>query len=298
MKKTKKKFLTDAALLAAAGMISAFTMHIFVYPNSFAPTGIDGICAMLQYVTKISAGWLFMLINIPMLAVAFFVLSKEYAVKALIFTLLQSGIVLILEALDFYRYHAQQMILPPVFAGIALGFRLALMLKINSATGGIDVIASIFSKKKPELKFEFVLFLISIAILTASFFVYGNLESVLFGIVFAWINSKIIDVTGSIGKEAVEVKIITDNEEAFREDILKRFKHGATVLNAKGLYSESDKIVLICIIQKRQCEAFKRYLSGKPGVFAVFSKADDVVGYFVRGKDEAPVPGGQYGADA
>lgn len=290
----KKTILEDAALLLAAGVISAFTFHIFVYPNSFAPTGIDGVCAMLQHATGISTGWLFMAINIPMLAAAFFVLSKEYAVKALIFTLLQSGVILILEYVNFYRYHAEQMILPPVFAGIALGFRLALMLRINSATGGIDVVASVFSKKKPEVKFEAVLFLISFAILTGSFFVYGNLESVLFGIIFAWVNSKTIDIIRSGGKEAVEVKIITDDERAFKEDILKRFKHGATVINAKGLYSGEDKVVLICVIQKRKYEAFRKFLTGKPEVFAVFSKVESVTGYFVRGRGEAPVPGGQY----
>lgn len=294
MTEQSQRLLRDGLYILAAGILSGFTMYIFVYPNEFAPTGIDGICTLIQYATGFSAGWLFIALNLPLLLVAFFVLNKGYAIKAAIFTLIQSGLVLLLENLSFYRYVATQPFLPPVFAGLLLGFRLALMLKAGSVTGGVDVIASIVNKYRPDFKFEYVLFLISTAILGGSFFLYGNLESVLFGIIFAYVSMKVVEAVRNRSREAVEVQIVTDNAERFKQDILTKFKHGATVINASGLYSGEEKQVLICVVQRRQFELFYRYLSRRPNVFATFIRVESTAGYFVRGKNQAPVPGGQH----
>ena len=61
--KTMRKVLTYF-VIAAVAFLSAVNYEIFIFPNEFAPSGINGICTMIQYVTGISVGYLSLLINI------------------------------------------------------------------------------------------------------------------------------------------------------------------------------------------------------------------------------------------
>ena len=65
----------------------ALIYEIFVFPNSFAPAGINGIVTMIQYLFRFKVGYLSLIINLPMLAVAWFVLDRSYALRTLTFTL-------------------------------------------------------------------------------------------------------------------------------------------------------------------------------------------------------------------
>ena len=57
-------------LTIVGAALSAFGLHIFVYPAGFAPLGIDGIATMLQEVTGMNAGYYSLMFNIPLLLVA------------------------------------------------------------------------------------------------------------------------------------------------------------------------------------------------------------------------------------
>ena len=88
-KNYKKEIITLLITLLSAAL-SAFGLYVFVYPASFAPSGIDGIATMLQEKTSISAGLYSLIINIPLLIAAWFVLKKRYVIYTVIFTIVSS----------------------------------------------------------------------------------------------------------------------------------------------------------------------------------------------------------------
>ena len=48
MKKSKsKKFLTYL-VIGAVAVMAALNYQLFVFPNKFAPSGLNGICTMIQ----------------------------------------------------------------------------------------------------------------------------------------------------------------------------------------------------------------------------------------------------------
>ena len=53
--KTMRKVLTYF-VIAAVAFLSAVNYEIFIFPNEFAPSGINGICTMIQHITGISVG--------------------------------------------------------------------------------------------------------------------------------------------------------------------------------------------------------------------------------------------------
>lgn len=50
--------------------------QIFVFPNDFAPSGVNGILTIIRHVFGVNFGMLYMFINIPLLTAAFFVLRS------------------------------------------------------------------------------------------------------------------------------------------------------------------------------------------------------------------------------
>ena len=60
---TLKKFWTYL-VIAFVAMVAAVNYELFIFPNQFAPAGLNGICTMVQYITGISVGYLLSLIHI------------------------------------------------------------------------------------------------------------------------------------------------------------------------------------------------------------------------------------------
>ena len=61
--KTAKKVLTYLVIVGIA-VICALSYEVFIFPNKFAPAGLNGICTMIQYVLGISVGYLSLLTSI------------------------------------------------------------------------------------------------------------------------------------------------------------------------------------------------------------------------------------------
>ncbi|MBR4150000.1 MAG: YitT family protein, partial [Firmicutes bacterium] len=55
---------------AVLALVMAVNYNLFIFPNAFAPAGINGIATMIQYLFHISIGYLSLLINVPLLIMA------------------------------------------------------------------------------------------------------------------------------------------------------------------------------------------------------------------------------------
>ena len=78
------KKLLGYFLIIILSIFMAANYIIFIFPNSFAPAGIDGICTMIQDIFDINMGYLSLLINIPLLICAYSFLNRQFAFKTLL----------------------------------------------------------------------------------------------------------------------------------------------------------------------------------------------------------------------
>ena len=63
-----KKVISYLMVICIA-FVMALNYQLFVFPNGFAPAGINGLCTMIQYMFGINVGYLNLLINVPLWAV-------------------------------------------------------------------------------------------------------------------------------------------------------------------------------------------------------------------------------------
>ena len=284
---TVKKEASNILVTLFAAIISALGLHVFVYPSSFAPSGVDGIATMLQELTHINAGLYSLLFNIPLLILAWFFLKKRYVYYTLLFTVLSSGLIILLDAVDFYQFaSASDRLIPAIFSGVILGVRTGVMLKIGASTGGIDIVAGVIQIKKPHINIERIITVICYIIILSSYFIYQDITSILVSFVQMFVFDKFAGSMLKDSRSAVEVKIITKHPEDLKQDIIYNLKHGATVVDSKGMYTDDKSAIIISVINIRQIPEFIEIIKKYPDTFAYYSELMGVKGNFRWRKDD------------
>ncbi len=285
-----KKFqlVFDFFIIIIAAALSALGLYSFVNPANFAPSGVDGIAMMLQKLTNINMGYISLAINIPLLIIAWFFISKKYVIYTTLFTVISSGMMIVMEKIDMYQYIAQNNAWIPVLAsGIILGIRTAIMIKIGGSSGGVDIVSCIIQQKKPYINIESLISIFCYVIIGVSFFVYGNIESIIMSVAQMLIFNFAMNYMLKTTRNAVEARIITDNPDAFKEDIINNLKHGATVTDCKGMFTGDDKKMIITIINLRQMDDLIKISKKHPNSFIYFSEVNGVWGNFRWNKSDA-----------
>ena len=278
-----KKFQVtiDVFLTIISAALSAIGLYTFVNPANFAPSGIDGVSMMLQEITTINFGYISLAINIPLLIVAWFFISKKYVIYTTVFTSVSSLMMILMEKIDMYQYISENNAWIAVLAsGIMLGIRTAIMFKIGGSTGGVDIIASIVQQKRPYMNIESVISVFCYIIIAASFFVYGNIESVIMAVAQMLVFNLAMNYVLKTTRNAVEARIITDNPEEFKEDIINNLKHGATIIDCTGMFTGDSKKTIVTIINLRQMNDLIKISKKHPNSFIYFSEVSGVWGNF------------------
>ncbi len=280
--------IRDYALIIVLASLCALVYVLFIFPNSFAPSGINGIATMVQYVLGINVGYLSLVINIPLILIVFFYVDKQFAVRTLVYILVFSGMLIVLQSsyVDLSRFIYQtdtgtSTILGPVVSGILNGGILGYAMMTNCCSGGTDLIAVIIHKKHPEYNLSWVMFVLNAVVALSSYFVYDyKIEPVLLCIVYSYFSSTLSDKILKGNREAVQFEIITNSPTEISEEIITKLGHSATIIEAKGGYTHEKKSVLICVVNKDQMVKLRNILEQYPGTFATISTVSSTVGYF------------------
>lgn len=284
MDNTKQKLTLTFEILTVvvASLLSAFGLHYFVYPASFAPSGMDGVATMLQKLTGLNAGLYTALLNLPLLIWAFLKLNKKYALYTVLFTVLASIELVILAQINFPQYETEtDRILPAIFAGFILGVRTGLMMRIGSSTGGVDIVAFMVQSKKPHVNIEKAISLICYVIIALSYFVYDNdITCILLSIIQTFVMEKAMEFILKDNRNAIEVKIVTKKPELLKEKILFELKHGATIVDCTGMYTGENRYMVITIINIRQLGELTRIIKELPDTFIYYSDVTGIKGNF------------------
>ena len=284
-KKSEYKTLLLVPLLALA---MALSYKLFIFPNNFAPSGVGGIATMIQYLFKFNAGYLNLLINIPLLIVAWKLVDREFVIKTALFTLCFSGFLMLFDhlGLDFskFAYHTNtgtSTILAPVAAAVINGAMFGISLRIHGSCGGTDIVSFIIRHYRPEFNVAWISFVLNVVIAAASYFVYGfQFEPVICCIIYVFVLTVIGNSVVRGAQSALKFEIITQDPEALSADLMKELKHGVTLLSAEGAYTHKQKSLVICIVNKHQIADIQGIISKYPGSFAYITQVSETLGNF------------------
>lgn len=280
-----KKVLTYLVIVGVA-LVCALNYHLFVFPNSFAPSGLNGVCTMIQYSLGINVGYMSLLINVPLALLVFFKVSKPLAIRSMVYVVTFSLALVVLERVDlsalaYDTENGTSTILGPLVAGIICGSCYSLLYRASAYSGGTDFIAALIHKNHPEKNVIFLILGLNVIVAFGSFFVYDyKMEPVILCILYCFASSTVSDRLMKNGRSAVRFEIITDHPEEISNAIIHKLRHSATMIPGKGMYLGKQTSILICVVNRSQVAAMSELLHSYPNTFAVVSQVGEVMGNF------------------
>ncbi len=275
-KKTVKSFIKDYAVITVSCLLYAVGISLFLDPNSLAPGGVTGVAIILNRITGVETGTLILLINIPVLILGIWKFGIKFILSTLYATILASFFINLLMPFGALTKE-------PFIAALAGSMLMALSMgwifKCGSTTGGMDIIVKVLRMKYPHLKTSSLFLMIDACIVTASAFVFRDIDRAIYAGLTVFLTSMMLDAVLYGRDEAKLIYIISDASNAITKRLLEELDIGVTHIQAIGAYSGKEKNVIFCAIKKQlapKAEAVVR--QEDPLAFMIVTNASEIYG--------------------
>lgn len=279
MRTMLKKEGKNLVLLLVGILIYDIGTHAFVEPAQVAPGGAIGVALLVNHLTNLPIGMMTMATNIPLLILAWFYLSRRFAVTTAVTTALSSLVLDVLVA-PLCPVYTGDRFLCSLYGGVVIGVGMALIFLAGTTTGGSDILGYLLQKKRPQMSIGRALLLVDGIVLVVSIFVFGNIDAALFGLVTLFAQTKVIDGIIYGGEVSTMATVVTKKPEAIAERVIVDLDRSATLLKAQGAYSKEDITLLLCTVRKSQFPRLKRIIyEVDPDAFMMATETSEVLGF-------------------
>lgn len=286
-----KELLCDICCAIIAGIIVGTAYHFFQNSNGFAPGGVGGLATITHHLLEDRISWSVLMVafNLPIFILVSAMVNKKLGFMLSIYMVTQSFIPRLYELLGANPYSQANngadfnIVFACIVTGVISGFGFSIMLRRFGASGGTYGISALVKKAKPETNIAYVSFIMDASVVFIAFFVYGmRVTPVICTLLNLFIANLIVDHGLSGIKNGYKFEIVTNDPAVLSAELMEKLKHGVTRIEVHGMYSDTDKHMLICVINKRQIGDMMRILKNHPDTFASFEKVNEVFGNFKR----------------
>lgn len=273
------RWIVDIVVIIIGSGIYALGVHSFTSPNDIAPGGVTGIATIVSSVTDWKVGTLIGLMNIPLLIAGFILLNKRVMIRTLISVVVLSFMTdYAFNAVPVYIAESGSGILAAIFGGLLMGAGLGIVYVREGTTGGTDIVIKIINRFRPEMKLGTISFLINAAVAALGYFVYKNLDVVLYAVISIFVESKVMDALVYGGLEGKFLMIFSNQPQEISQKLLL-MKRGVTLLKGEGAYSGEERQVICIAVHKNEYVKVKRIVKETdPEAFVIITGANEVLG--------------------
>ena len=289
MNKKIRQATGDIACAVFAGIIVGLAYYFFQNSNGFAPGGVGGLATISYYLLDYKVSWalLMLLFNVPIFVLVSIFVDRKLGFILIIYMLTQSLSTELFELLQWKPYSFEnnkedfEIVFACIATGVISGIGFSLMLRRFGASGGTYAISALIKKAKPEKNIAYVAFWLDSSVVVVAFFVYGmRITPVICTLLNLFIANIVVDYMLAGIKNGYKFEIITNQPDELSAELLEKLGHGVTEIRVTGMYSHTDKYMLVCIIRKKQVGEMMKIIKSYPGAFASFAKVNEVFGRF------------------
>ena len=286
-------WLWDILFATLAGMIVGVAYHLFQNSNGFAPGGVGGLATITYHLINYEADWIWTLLmiafNLPIFILVSVIVNRRLGAILSVYLVVQSIMPQLLGVIGILPYSLSNngedfnILFAAIATGVISGFGFSLMIRRFGASGGTYAISALIKMKKPDLNIASVSFIMDTCVVGIAFFVYHmRITPVMCTLLNLFIANLVVDNGLNGIKNGYKFELITAHPEQLAAELMSKLKHGVTRIDAHGMYTGTDKTLLICIINKRQIGDMMKIIKSHPEVFASFEKVNEVFGNFRR----------------
>ena len=275
-KRKIKNWIIDIIGTILGSSIMAFGIASFLLPNQLSSGGFSGIATITYYLLKIPVGAMIFALNIPLFLFAGYRLGKEFLVKAIVGTISLS---VFIDIFDKCPSITTDRFLACIYGGVLIGLGTAIILKVNSSTGGTELIGNIIKTYNPHIPMSRNLMIIDMVIIGLNILFFREIEIGLYSVIAIYLYGKMIDIIFEGVYYTKLLFIISKKNQEISDKIGQEVKRGVTGLYGKGMYSNEDKLVLICAASRSDISKIKSVAKEvDEKCFIVVANAREVLG--------------------
>ena len=280
-KKTKyklviKKYIFEILLIMLGTITMSIGTALFLLPNQLSSGGFTGIATITYYLFNWKVGTVILLLNIPFFILAFIRIGKEFVFKSIL------GVIFLSVFIDFFeKYEAltTDRVLASIYGGILIGIGTSLILRATASTGGSDLVSYIIRSFKPGLSTSNLIVIFDTIIIALNVISFNQLEIGLYSAIAIYLMGKVIDIVFEGVGFSKMVFIISEEHKEISDRIEKEVFRGITGIYSKGMYTNKDKMMLMCVASRREIIDI-RQIANKidPKSFIVITNVREVYG--------------------
>ena len=281
MKITGKKpwYLEYLLIIIGTGLMATAITSCFDAAG-MVTGGFSGIAIIVKAGTKGLYGngvplWVTNLVlNVPVFILAAKIKGFSFVKKALMGDI---SLTVWLAVLPAWKL-SEDIFLAALYGGILQGVGIGLVFLGGGTTGGTDLLAAIIQKYMKHYSIAQVMQFVDGAVVVAGLYVFG-VERALYAIIAVYLVTKVSDGIIAGLKFSKAVYIITDKPDEVSRMVMEDIDRGITGIRAKGMYSGNDKLMLFCVVGKKELVHLKEMIDEiDPKAFVIVGDAREVHG--------------------
>lgn len=256
----RKRHLKEAFAIVVGTFISAIGVALFANPAKITGAGITGLGTILFYSFGWDQGIVMLFANIPIIAAGVIFFGKSYGVKVTLGAIMLSFWVFVLGYFTNYmgfldNTDSVNVMLSSIAYGVLNGLGVGIALRAGINYGGSTIIAQIVAAKTP-LAVGTVDLIINSTVLVVSTFFFGLTKTMLSFVGIYLLMQTINFVSTGFGTKLAKTAYIFSNFKTadISRRILVDLEHGGTIFDGTGVYSSSERKMLIVVVPNHQLQ--------------------------------------------
>ncbi len=252
--------IQDYLIILLGTFLYGFGFNAFILSNEIVTGGVAGICALIFFATNelIPVSVSYFIINVALLLIALKVLGFKFLIKTIF------GVCSLSASLSFFEWLLKgQPLLPNepfmsiIIGAFLCGAGLGLVFSANGSTGGTDIIGAVINKYK-NISIGRAMLFCDFFIIGSSFFLFHNVEKIVFGFVEMFISNYVLDMVLNGNRQSVQFLIFSQKYDEIAQRIIQDLDRSCTILDGTGGYSRKPVKVVVLLARKSESNAIFR----------------------------------------
>jgi uncharacterized membrane-anchored protein YitT (DUF2179 family)/predicted metal-dependent HD superfamily phosphohydrolase len=275
--------LNDAFLMVIGVLIAGFSLKGFLVPNNFFDGGVTGLSLLVHEIYHVNLAMTIIAINIPLVAISYFTVSKQFALKTMICIALLSVCLFLVP----YPVITSDKLLISIFGGFFMGLGVGFSMRAGSAMDGLEVLA-LYTWKRTSFTITEIIMALNIIIFGIAAFKFG-IETALYSILTYFAASKTIDYVVEGIEEYTGVTIISGQSDMIKHRLVNELGRGITIYKGErgflpGKYDISSEVdIIFTVVSRLEMRKLKNLVYGvDPKAFVFANSIKEASGGIIK----------------
>ena len=242
-------------LLFLGTLISAFGFAVFLAPYNLSAGGLTGIALIINNFTGWPVGTIFLILNLPLIALGFRELGRwpfvwRTLLASVLFSVFTDLFIWLMPQVLHPFPPTDDILLSAIYGGLTGGIGAGLVFRTGSSTGGTTIIGRLIQERTGLPLSQSFIYTDGL-ILLAMGFVFGW-QTTLYGLLILIINGLTADFMLEGASVTRVANIITNHPRQMSDALTNSFGRGVSYWLITGGYTGQTRYMVTCTIYRSQ----------------------------------------------